>query len=74
MLDQLSSDLGTRARGVVKGSDIYVLRNAQVPAVLVEVGFMSNQEELNNLVSASYQKRVAQSIYEAIVRAYEEVL
>jgi N-acetylmuramoyl-L-alanine amidase len=39
---------------------------------LVEVGFVTNREELGKLTSADYQKLAAQSIYDAIEQAFEE--
>ena len=40
---------------------------------LVEVGFMTNKEELKLLNSAEYQKKTAEAIYKAIFRALEEL-
>lgn len=43
-----------------------------MPIALVEVGFMTNQAELNKLNSEEYQKLVAQGIYNGILRALDE--
>ena len=48
------------------------IRNSEVPVALIEVGFMTNQEELDKLTSAEYQKKAAQGIYNAILRALDE--
>lgn len=45
------------------GSDIYLLNNATVPAVIVECGFISNEEEAKNLSDEEYQKKMAFAIY-----------
>lgn len=45
------------------GSDIYLLNNAEVPAVIVECGFISNEEEAKNLSDEEYQKKMAFAIY-----------
>ena len=47
-------------------SGIYILKNAKVPAVLVECGFLSNPEELEKLQSDEYQQSVAEAIYKGI--------
>ncbi len=39
---------------------------------LIEVGFMTNQEELEKLTSTEYQKKAAQGIYNSIMRALDE--
>lgn len=41
------------------GSEIYVLNRAQMPAVLVECGFLSNSEELSLLNDGEYRKKLA---------------
>jgi len=38
-----------------------------MPAVLVECGFLSNDEEIKNLMRSDYQKKVAQSICQGMV-------
>lgn len=44
------------------GSDIYILDNATVPAVIVECGFLSNPEERQKLLDEKYQGEMAYSI------------
>ena len=55
-----------------KGNDIYIIRTSEVPVALIEVGFMTNGEELAKLNSPDYQKQVAEGIYQAILRAFDE--
>ena len=43
--------------------NIYLLHNAQGPSVVVECGFLSNEEEANKLNSSEYQEQMAFSIY-----------
>lgn len=54
-----------RMRGV-KSNNLYVLNCTWMPALLVEVGFISNEEERENLVSRSWQERMASAIASAI--------
>ena len=71
-VDEVSGVLGSRNRGIINGNEIYIIRNSKVPVALIEVGFMTNQAELNNLTSEDYQKKAAQGIYNAIMRAFNE--
>ena len=71
-VDEVSGVLGSRNRGVINGNEIYIIRNSEVPVALIEVGFMTNQTELNNLTSEEYQRKAAQGIYNAIMRAFNE--
>jgi len=65
----LNRQLGTRNRGV-KSANFYVLRGVQMPAVLVEVGFISNRYEEKKLRSWGFKNRIAEAILEGI-RSYE---
>jgi N-acetylmuramoyl-L-alanine amidase len=48
--------------------NILLMREVNVPAALVEVGFLSNPEEAALLSSPEYQKKVAAAIYRGILR------
>lgn len=65
----LISATGRKDRGV-KRSDFYVLRKTQMPAVLVECGFMTNMEEALLLKSDSYRRKCAEAICKAICNIY----
>ena len=57
----------------VKTAGFHVLLGAQMPAVLVEVGFVSNREEARQLRSASHRKKLASAIADGVDR-YAETL
>lgn len=42
---------------------IFLLHNAQIPAVIVECGFLSNENEADKLTKPEYQTQLAFSIY-----------
>lgn len=62
------AEFGPQQRGPVPGA-FYVLRHSRAPAVLVEVGFISNPKERALLKTAAYRARIAASIAHGI-RAY----
>jgi N-acetylmuramoyl-L-alanine amidase len=64
--------LGSRDLGLVQGDRIYIVRTSEVPVALVEVGYITNRKELENLSSEDYQKLAAQGIYNAIFEAFEK--
>ncbi|HLR63216.1 MAG TPA: N-acetylmuramoyl-L-alanine amidase CwlD [Lentibacillus sp.] len=49
-------------------NNVYLLKHAEVPGALVEIGFLSNAHERNHLKQDSYQRKMAGSIYEGILR------
>ena len=54
----------------IKEADFYVNRMVDIPSVLVELGFITNQADLNKLISDKYLEIYAQSIYNGIVDYY----
>lgn len=56
---------GAKNRGVKDGT-FYVLRNTRAKAILVEMGFISHEEEKLKLFKTSYQTSVAKAIAQAI--------
>lgn len=67
--------LGPNARKA-KPADIYLLKNVGIPAVTIEVGFLSNPREEGLLATPEYRQRVAEAIHRGTVqyflRVYEE--
>lgn len=53
-------------------NNLYLLKNAEIPGALVEIGFLSNEEELALLKNGTYQRQMAASIYEGILRYVTE--
>lgn len=51
---------------------IYLMKHAKVPGALVEIGFLSNPEELQLLKDEKYQEQMAASIYQGILRYVTE--
>ena len=58
--------LSTRDRGV-RRARFYVLRNNSIPAVLVEVGYVTGAEDARKLASPAYQRQMAEAIARGIL-------
>ncbi|MDD6504814.1 MAG: N-acetylmuramoyl-L-alanine amidase [Lachnospiraceae bacterium] len=71
-LENVVDTTGSNNMGLLKGDQIRIVRNSEVPVALIEVGFMSNREELELLNTQEYQQLVAEGIYLAIQQAFEE--
>ncbi len=52
----------------IQEAEYYILRNLDIPAVLIEVGFLSNPREESLLSQSAYQKRLAWCIFVGAVR------
>jgi N-acetylmuramoyl-L-alanine amidase len=66
----LVSELNTVDRGIYSDEAFYVIRNAQSPSVLLELGFMTNRQEEQRIKSNSFQTSAAQAITEGIVNYF----
>ncbi|MDR2395627.1 MAG: N-acetylmuramoyl-L-alanine amidase [Endomicrobium sp.] len=69
IVDKMPVRLKIPNRGI-KQASFYVLRGAQMPAVLVESAFLSNYSEEAKLNTKRFRTAVADSIYEGIVKYY----
>lgn len=65
MLTKLTGDLNASSRGV-KTAGFYVIKHNTVPAILIELGFLSGNSDYKKLTSASYQNKAAKSIYQCV--------
>lgn len=63
--DNLVSNLGMKSRGV-KSAGFYVIKRNTVPAVLIELGFLSGSSDYGKLTNPSFQANSAQVIYDTI--------
>lgn len=71
LAQHVQSSLIRRTRTVdrnAKYARFYVIRNAQIPAILVEGGFVSNASERNRMKSAWFRESIAQGIVDGIQR------
>ena len=71
-LEEVTGRIGSRDKGLVEGDSIYIIRTSEVPVALIEVGFMTNKDELEKLNSDAYQRETAEGVYQAVLRAFEE--
>jgi len=55
----------TKNRGIKKGR-FYVLRKTKMKAILIELGFISNKEDMKYLINENNQSMIAEKIFEFI--------
>lgn len=63
-----------RAKGLTqaKEEDI-ILQKAKVPAVIVKVGYLSNEKEAALLNKSEYRERIAEGVLQAVQESYEKM-
>ena len=74
--EEMDKAISLKKRGIVKmqDDDIFILKKAEVPAVIIEVGYMSNNNDLNYMNNNDNRKNIADGVYNSIMRAYEELM
>ena len=65
VLEQLVLSTGVRARGVIARPGLYVLRKTQMPAILVEMGFITNPGDAS--LMANSPQLFAEGIADGII-------
>ncbi len=65
------ADMGNTRMPKADGS-YYILKNSKIPSVIVECGFLSNNEEHNKLMEEEYREHLAWAIYMGIMDYYGE--
>lgn len=62
----LVGEVGMVNKGV-RPANFYVLRNSDIPAALIEMGFLTNQAEAARLADEGYQNQLAEGIFKGLV-------
>ena len=72
-LDELAKNIPIKKQGLVekKENEIFILKKATVPAIIVEVGYMTNNNDMEFLSSPANRKAAAEGIYHGIMAAYK---
>lgn len=71
--DGFTNQLKRRDRGV-KQAGFVVLHQTYMPSVLIETGFISNRNEASFLGSSTGQRKFAKSIYDGILKYYNQLI
>lgn len=65
VLRQVLAQTNAKSRGVKHGN-LAVVRETNMPAILIEGGFLTNREERNNILTSAYQKKIAIGIAQGV--------
>ena len=73
--DEIAKTSALKRKGTVEkhGDDILIMDKSLVPTILIEAGYMTNNNDMNYLSKPENRHAVAQGIYNGIMKAYEEL-
>lgn len=69
--ERLIATTGEKDRGVKTNPLLYVLGSTNMTAVLLELGFINNFHDINNLRKATYRQKLANAIESAICKYFD---
>lgn len=72
--DALVNGLNTPDRGIIQRPKLVVIRETKMPAVLLELGFLTNAREEKLLAQQDYRDKCAQASYDGIIEYFNKVL
>jgi N-acetylmuramoyl-L-alanine amidase len=64
-------DLGLIDRRIRSDQSFVVIRNAQMPSILVELGYMTNPQEEARIKTTDYQTKAAQALAKGIINYFK---
>lgn len=65
--ENLIDTLGSVDRGIVHRPNLYMCRVPTMPSALVELGFISNEEEQKRMMTSTFMKSAAQAMLDAVL-------
>ncbi|QCX33897.1 N-acetylmuramoyl-L-alanine amidase [Caloramator sp. E03] len=69
--EELIKILNRNNKRIEKGTDdYYIIKNNNIPSILVECGFLSNPEEEKLLNDPNYQNKIAWALYYGIMKYF----
>lgn len=66
VMDSIINGTGAKDRGIIEREDLIVLNQSKMPAILIENGFLSNENEEKLLLTDDYQNKLVDSIIDGL--------
>lgn len=71
---EMVNALGAASHRINARERLVVLRETRMPAIITEIGFLTNAEEERLLASSDYRRRAAEGVLRGVIRYFEESL
>jgi len=66
MMNSLINRTGANDKGIIEREDLIVLNQTKMPAVIIECGFLSNENEEKLLLTDDYKNKIVDSIIDEL--------
>ncbi len=71
--NEVVKSLNMPSRGITPRPNLYVLNKTKMPAILTELGFISNPDELARMKTEEYREMAAKALAVSIVKYFAEI-
>lgn len=71
VVNHLSKNWNTKNRGILTEKFV-VVHNNTVPAILIECGFITNDNDFQKIKDTAYQKKAAKAIFDAVTEIFDK--
>ncbi len=71
--DEIVTALGTKDNGIIERPRLAVLRQTNMPAVIAELGYITNESDREKLKSDKYKELAAEALFTASLKALDEM-
>ena len=68
--DVVSNNIGTYNKGIINRNNLYVLNKTNMPAVIVEVAYMTNWSDLQKLKDEAFLEKAGKAIAQGILESF----
>ena len=68
--ETVSANAGTYNKGIINRNNLYVLNKTNMPAVIVEVAYMTNWSDLQKLKNEEFLEKAGKSIAQGILESF----
>lgn len=72
-MEELEKETGFFNRGLLDGQSIYIVREAKMPMILLEMGFLSDRENLSYMKKEANRDKMAKAVCKALKEGMETI-
>ncbi|MGE5474045.1 MAG: N-acetylmuramoyl-L-alanine amidase [Ignavibacteriales bacterium] len=71
--EEMLRTIDTTDKKIIARPNLVVLNSTDMPSILVECGFISNESDRNRLTTEEHREKIAQALYTAVIRALGKI-
>ncbi len=73
LTDEIAGYTDRRNRGIIQRNGLYLMHHSQVPVSIIEIGYMSNSDDLKYMIKDKNQKEIARGLFRGMKKALDYI-